>query len=143
MYRRLWPCLKDSRSQLAARNARPDRAYCLAGIQRILVEETKTQSRPTGGLLQLCNVVIHERALNKLADIFEKAKTNSDLELLVGGKADKSKGYYIYPTIYKTSNSRHDIMERELFGPVLCVYIYRDSEWNDIHKLMTRHPRTR
>ncbi|KOC11705.1 putative pyrroline-5-carboxylate dehydrogenase [Aspergillus flavus AF70] len=63
--------------------------------------------------------VIHERSFDKLNDFIEAARTDSELELITGGKASKVKGYYVHPTIYKTSNPHHDIMKRELFGPIL------------------------
>ncbi|KAE8167204.1 Aldehyde/histidinol dehydrogenase [Aspergillus tamarii] len=82
------------------------------------------------------NPVIHERSFDKLNKFIEDAKTDSELELITGGKTSKEKGYYVHPTIYKTSNPRHDIMNRELFGPILGVYVYPDAEWEETLKLI-------
>lgn len=75
------------------------------------------------------NAVIHERAYSRLENVIESAKEDSELELIAGGKASKKEGYYIEPTIYKTTNPKHDIMSRELFGPLFGVYVYKDADY--------------
>jgi 1-pyrroline-5-carboxylate dehydrogenase len=70
--------------------------------------------------------VIHQQSFDKLAKVIDDAKTDSELELVVGGKYDSSKGYYIHPTIYRTSNPNHPLLSTELFGPVICIYVYDD-----------------
>ncbi|KAI0490151.1 delta-1-pyrroline-5-carboxylate dehydrogenase 1 [Xylaria cf. heliscus] len=72
--------------------------------------------------------VIHEPSFNKLKGVIDDAKKDSDLELLVGGKYDNSKGYFIYPTIYQTTNPTHKLLSTELFGPILTVYVYDDTK---------------
>jgi 1-pyrroline-5-carboxylate dehydrogenase len=47
--------------------------------------------------------------------------------LLVGGKYDNSQGYFIHPTIYVTTNPHHHLISTELFGPILCIYIYDNT----------------
>ncbi|OAK98784.1 delta-1-pyrroline-5-carboxylate dehydrogenase 1 [Phaeosphaeriaceae sp. SRC1lsM3a] len=74
--------------------------------------------------------VIHEASFKKLSGVIDEAKNDSELELLVGGKYDSSKGYYIHPTIYKTTNPNHPLLSRELFGPVLVAYVYDDAAPN-------------
>ncbi|KAE8309186.1 Aldehyde/histidinol dehydrogenase [Aspergillus transmontanensis] len=82
------------------------------------------------------NPVIYKRSFDKLNEFIEAARTDSELELIIGSKASKEKWYYVHPTIYKTSNPRHDIMKRELFGPILGVYVYPDAEWEETLKLI-------
>jgi 1-pyrroline-5-carboxylate dehydrogenase len=82
------------------------------------------------------NAVIHKRSFDKLDDVIQKAKNDPELELVVGGKMDSSKGYFVHPTVYKTSNPKHDIMQRELFGPVISVYVYPDAEFDKIPQLI-------
>ncbi|KAJ5913884.1 hypothetical protein N7504_002767 [Penicillium tannophilum] len=82
------------------------------------------------------NPVIHERSFDKLQKVIEDAKTDSELELIVGGKASKDEGYYVHPTVYRTSNPHHEIMSKELFGPILCAYVYPDAEWEQALKLV-------
>jgi 1-pyrroline-5-carboxylate dehydrogenase len=71
--------------------------------------------------------VIHEASFKKLSGVIDEAKNDNELELLVGGKYDDSKGYYIHPTVYQTTNPNHPLLSRELFGPVLVVYAYDDA----------------
>ncbi|VUC27709.1 unnamed protein product [Clonostachys rosea] len=80
--------------------------------------------------------VIHERSFDKLNKVIEDAKTDSELELIAGGEASKEHGYFIKPTVYKTTNPKHDIMSRELFGPILGIYVYPDSEWEKTLELV-------
>lgn len=70
--------------------------------------------------------VIHRQSFDKLSKVIDDARSNSELECIVGGKYDDSEGYYIHPTIYKTTNPDHPLLRQELFGPVLCVYVYED-----------------
>ena len=71
--------------------------------------------------------VIHEASFKKLSSTIDEAKNDKELELLVGGKYDSSRGYYIHPTIYQTTNPNHPLLSRELFGPILVVYVYDDT----------------
>ena len=59
-----------------------------------------------------------------------------DVEVLVGGTYDDSKGYFIEPTVLVTTNPNYDTMERELFGPIVTVYIYEDEQWSETLKLV-------
>ena len=72
--------------------------------------------------------VIHENAYDKLVGYIEQAKTDKEVEVLAGGTYDKSKGYFIHPTLLKTTNPHYTTMETELFGPVVTVYVYEDND---------------
>jgi 1-pyrroline-5-carboxylate dehydrogenase len=71
--------------------------------------------------------VIHAASFKKLSGVIDEAKNDPELTLLVGGKYDDSKGYFVHPTIYETSSPTHKLLSTELFGPVLTVYVYDDS----------------
>ncbi len=71
--------------------------------------------------------VIHESSFNKLSGVIDAAKNDKELELLAGGKYDKSRGYFVHPTIYQTTNPAHKLLATELFGPILTVYVYDDT----------------
>lgn len=71
--------------------------------------------------------VIHRGAFDRLKAVIDEAKNDSGLELLVGGKYDDSKGFFIHPTIYQATNPDHELFSRELFGPVIAVYVYDDA----------------
>jgi 1-pyrroline-5-carboxylate dehydrogenase len=71
--------------------------------------------------------VIHEPSFKKLSGAIDSAKGDSELTLLAGGKYDASKGYFVHPTIYETSNPSHPFMQNEFFGPILTAYVYDDA----------------
>lgn len=75
--------------------------------------------------------VIHRASFDKLKKVIDEAKSDPKLTLLAGGEYDDSKGFFIHPTVYKTSDPHHPLMSTELFGPVLVVYEY-DASFRDI-----------
>ena len=80
--------------------------------------------------------VIHEGSFDKLAKYIDQAKNDADAEIIVGGNYDKSKGYFIEPTIIVTTNPKYTTMETELFGPVMTIYVYEDAKWSETLKLI-------
>lgn len=80
--------------------------------------------------------VISEKSFDKLAKAIDQAKADKDAEIIVGGGYDKSKGYFIEPTVIVTTNPKYATMETELFGPVMTIYIYEDAKWAETLKLV-------
>ena len=80
--------------------------------------------------------VIHEGSFDKLASFIDQAKKDNDAEILLGGNYDKSKGYFIEPTVIVTTNPKYATMETELFGPVMTIYVYEDAKWAETLKLV-------
>lgn len=80
--------------------------------------------------------VISEASFDKLARYIDQAKNDSDAEVIMGGNYDKSKGYFIEPTVILTTNPKYTTMETELFGPVVTIYIYEDAKWSETLKLV-------
>ncbi|MDR5589566.1 L-glutamate gamma-semialdehyde dehydrogenase [Christiangramia sp. SM2212] len=77
------------------------------------------------------NSVIHEASFDKLASYIDKAKKDKSTEIVVGGNYDKSKGYFIEPTVILTTDPHYTTMETELFGPVVTIYVYDDKNFNE------------
>lgn len=75
--------------------------------------------------------VIHEGSFDKLAGFIDQAKKDADAEIIIGGNYDKSKGYFIEPTVIVTTNPKYATMETELFGPVITIYVYEDAKWSE------------
>lgn len=75
--------------------------------------------------------VIHEGAFNKLANYIDQAKMDPEVKVIAGGNYDKSKGYFIEPTVLLTEDPKYTTMCTELFGPVLTVYLYEDDQWEE------------
>ena len=80
--------------------------------------------------------VISEASFDKLARYIDQAKNDSDAEIIMGGNYDKSKGYFIEPTVILTTNPKYNTMCTELFGPVVTIYIYEDVKWSETLKLV-------
>ncbi|MBC8753454.1 L-glutamate gamma-semialdehyde dehydrogenase [Kordia sp. YSTF-M3] len=80
--------------------------------------------------------VIHEGSFDKLAKYIDQAKTDADAEVIIGGNYDKSKGYFIEPTVIVAKDPKYTTMETELFGPVMTVYVYEDADWSETLKLV-------
>ncbi len=80
--------------------------------------------------------VIHEGSFDKLAGYIDQAKNDADAEIIVGGNYDKSKGYFIEPTVIVTTNPHYTTMATELFGPVITIFVYEDENWAETLKLV-------
>jgi 1-pyrroline-5-carboxylate dehydrogenase len=80
--------------------------------------------------------VIHEGSFDKLASFIDQAKKDSDAEILVGGNYDKSKGYFIEPTVIVTKDPKYTTMCTELFGPVITIYVYDENKYTETLKLV-------
>jgi 1-pyrroline-5-carboxylate dehydrogenase len=80
------------------------------------------------------NAVIHEGSFDKITSYIDAAKNSPDAEIVVGGNYDKSKGYFIEPTVILTSDAKYSTMCTELFGPVITIYVYEDEKWESILK---------
>ncbi len=80
--------------------------------------------------------VIHEGSFDKLAKYIDQAKADSAAEIIAGGNYDKSKGYFVEPTVIVTTDPKYTTMEEELFGPVLTIYVYPENEYEATLKLV-------
>ncbi|KEQ29957.1 1-pyrroline-5-carboxylate dehydrogenase [Pedobacter antarcticus 4BY] len=78
------------------------------------------------------NAVIDERSFDKLAKYIDSAKADGSVEIIAGGNYDKSKGYFIEPTVIVADDPKYITMCEELFGPVLTVFVYEDEAFDDI-----------
>jgi 1-pyrroline-5-carboxylate dehydrogenase len=82
------------------------------------------------------NAVIHEGSFDKIAKYIDLAKADADAEVIIGGNYDKSKGYFIEPTVILAKSPTFSTMTTELFGPVMTIYVYEDAEWEASLKLV-------
>jgi len=74
------------------------------------------------------NAVIDQPAFNSIKGYIDYAKNSSDAEFLCGGGCDASKGYFIEPTVIRTTDPKFKLLGEEIFGPVLTVFVYADGE---------------
>ncbi|MEA2553922.1 MAG: 1-pyrroline-5-carboxylate dehydrogenase, partial [Fimbriimonadaceae bacterium] len=84
------------------------------------------------------NAVIDEKSFDKLAGYLDRAKKDSVVNILVGGGYDKSKGYFIEPTVIEVSDPMYRTMCEELFGPVLTLYVYESDKYEDTLELVDK-----
>lgn len=82
------------------------------------------------------NAVIDEKSFDKLAKYIDGAKADTNAEIVAGGGYDKSKGYFIEPTIIVTKDPKYVTMCEELFGPVLTVHIYDADKFDEVLELV-------
>jgi 1-pyrroline-5-carboxylate dehydrogenase len=78
------------------------------------------------------NAVIDERSFDKIASYIDRAKASPEAKIIAGGNYDKSKGYFIEPTVIETTNPMFLTMCEEIFGPVITVYQYEDDQWEQM-----------
>jgi 1-pyrroline-5-carboxylate dehydrogenase len=98
-------------------------------VKEKLVKEMATlKVGPTEDFSNFVNAVIDEKAFNKITSYIENAKKEG-LEILSGGNFDKSKGYFIEPTIIMAPSPDYTTMCEEIFGPVLTIWVYGANEW--------------
>ncbi|MBS1508010.1 MAG: L-glutamate gamma-semialdehyde dehydrogenase [Bacteroidetes bacterium] len=82
------------------------------------------------------NAVIDEKAFDSIAGYIEKARQNPLNEIIAGGKYDKSKGYFIEPTVIVTKDASSLTMCEEIFGPVLTIYVYHSENFEQTLELV-------
>ena len=87
-------------------------------------------------LTNFVNAVIEEKAFDKITSYIEDGKRDKDLELLIGGNHDKTKGYFIEPTVFISKDPKNKLMVEEIFGPVTTIYIYDENDYINTLKLV-------
>lgn len=104
-----------------------------------LVKTDVASFNPPGSPEDMSNfitAVIHEGSFDKLAKYIDQAKKDAKAEVIAGGGHDKSKGYFIEPTVILTTDPKYTTMETELFGPVVTIYVYEDGDWSKTLELV-------
>ncbi|RKT52980.1 L-glutamate gamma-semialdehyde dehydrogenase [Saccharothrix australiensis] len=80
--------------------------------------------------------VIDRRSFDKLSGVLEAARGDSSLEVVAGGTADDSEGYFVRPTVLLGSDPGHEVFTTEYFGPVLAVHVFDDADYDTVLKQM-------
>src|SRR4051812_21772876 len=101
-------------------------------IKDKLVAQIRTMKMGTvEDFTNFINAVIDERSFDKISKYIDAAKNNPDVTVITGGNYDKSKGYFIEPTVIETKDPRYVSMCEEIFGPVLSIYVYDADQFEE------------
>ena len=85
--------------------------------------------------MNFVNAVIDEASFDKCKSYIDFAREAKDAEIVLGGKCDKSVGWFVEPTVIETSNPHFKSMEEEIFGPIITVYPYDDDKVDETARL--------
>jgi len=108
-----------------------------AEIKKKLVAAIKTMKMgTTEDFTNFINAVIDEKSFNSIQHYIETAKKDKRCKILVGGECDKTKGWYVEPTVIETTDPKYQTMCEEIFGPVFTIYTYKAEEFDKVCKLV-------
>jgi 1-pyrroline-5-carboxylate dehydrogenase len=106
-------------------------------VKKYLIEDLKSfKVGGTEDFGNFINAVIDEKAFNSITGYIEKARQNPMNEIIAGGKYDKSKGYFIEPTVVVTKDPSSLTMCEEIFGPVITIYVYHAENFEQTLELV-------
>lgn len=117
------------------------RAYIPSNIAAAVKEKLvqQVEELPMGSpedFSNFINAVIDEKSFDKIQRYIDRASHDADCSILVGGECDKSKGYFIRPTVIETTHPRTATMCEEIFGPVLTLFVYPADQFETALKLV-------
>jgi len=122
-------CSAASRAYIPSNIAEEVKKKLIAGVRSFKMGSVEDFSN-------FINAVIDEKSFNSIKSYIDQAKKDKKAEIWVGGKCDKSKGYFIQPTIIEAKDPRYVTMCEEIFGPVLTVYIYNANQFEKTLELV-------
>ena len=106
-------------------------------VKDILINQVKSfKMGSTEDPSNFINAVIDEKSFDKIATYIDFAKTQANAEIICGGNYDKSKGYFIEPTVIVTTNVHFKTMCEEIFGPVLTIYVYDEDKFEETMEIL-------
>jgi len=112
-------------------------ANLAAEVKKKLVEGVKSfKMGSVEDFSNFINAVIDERSFNKIKSYLDKAKQDPQAEILVGGECDKTKGWFVQPTVIEAKDPNFVTMCEEIFGPVLTIFIYKPGEFEKTLELV-------
>jgi 1-pyrroline-5-carboxylate dehydrogenase len=76
--------------------------------------------------------VIDDRAWTRLSGVMAEARDDTQTELVFGAQTDKSVGYFVGPTVYRTTNMASPLIRDELFGPIAAIVLYEENEFDKV-----------
>lgn len=106
-------------------------------VKKYLLEDLSSMKMGgTEDFTNFINAVIDEKAFDKIANYIDNAKKAEGVEIIAGGNYDKSKGYFIEPTVILAKDPMYTTMCEEIFGPVLTIYVYHENHYEEALELV-------
>lgn len=106
-------------------------------LKPLLIETTNSlKMGKTEDFSNFINAVIDKKAFDKISNYIVTAKQDKDAEVIAGGDFSDAEGYFIRPTIIKATDPKYTTMCEEIFGPVLTIYIYEDSKYEETLEML-------
>ena len=102
---------------------------------RLLSEMSSVKMGDVEDFTNFMSAVIDQAAFDSIKAYIDYARNSSEARIIYGGGCDDSRGFFIEPTVILSTNPKFKTMEEEIFGPVLTVYIYKDSELDEALRL--------
>ncbi len=106
--------------------------------ERLIADLSSMKMGGTEDFSNFINAVIDEASFNNLSAYIERAKKDQDAEIIFGGTCDKSRGYFIQPTLILAKKPDYVTLCEELFGPVLTLFVYEDQDFEQTLDLVDR-----
>ena len=122
-------CSAASRAYIPSNLWEEVKNYLLEDLKKIKMGDVEDFSN-------FINAVITEQSFDKITKYISAASQSQGVKIIAGGKSDKSKGYFIEPTILEVDDPNYVTMGEELFGPVLTVYIYHEENFEQTLELV-------
>ena len=119
----------------------PSRLYIPSSLwqplrERIVDQVAEIKMGDITDFSNFMGAVIDERAFSKHSEALDEAQSSSDLDVVVGGRADDSTGYFVSPTVVETEDPKSRLMREELFGPVLTAFVYPENDYDETLELV-------
>ena len=106
-------------------------------IKQRLTAELKTMKMGSvEDFSNFINAVIDENSFDNITRYIENAKSDPNAEIIAGGNYDKTKGYFIEPTVIEAKDPNYVSLCEEIFGPVLTVYVYDENKFEETIELV-------
>ena len=101
-------------------------------VKKLLTKDLKSISMGSPENLEnFVTSVIDEKSFDKIAKYIKDADKSDDAEVILGGKFDKSHGFFVEPTVIIAKKPDYITMREEIFGPVMTIFIYEDSSFEE------------
>lgn len=105
--------------------------------KKVVIEQVKSMKMGSPeDTSNFITAVIDKGAFDKISGYIDQVKKANDAEIICGGHYDDSKGYFIEPTVVVTTNPKFTTMVKEIFGPVITIYVYPAAQWSETLKLV-------